>query len=82
MMFGLGTTAPTGTGTTAVAIPGFTDGLKMWTDPGVAVSTLGAAVKNPGSALSGPLAPFTFGLLAVPLGIVAVVFAMSEGGKH
>jgi hypothetical protein len=85
MMLGLGsqpTPLPgTGTNPAAVPLPGFTDGLKLWTSPGTALAAVSAAAGNPHAALSGPLSGFTFGVLAVPVAIIALVLTMNTKGN-
>lgn len=69
----LATDFPTAPPPTARPLPGFTDGLKLWMTPDVALNTMGAAVTkfgtNPGYA-AGVLAP------------LAAVVVLLAGGKR
>ncbi len=78
MMFGLGTALTGGTVNTAtsVPLPGFTDGLKLWTSPGTALTVASAAASNPSAAFGSAALPFTAGVFAVPIGILALILTM------
>lgn len=81
MMLGLGTPPQTDSTTphgTAV-LPTFTDGLKLWTTPGTALSVVGAMAKEPKLALAPDAVGFTVGVLAVPLAAVLLLMNMNEG---
>ena len=68
------TVAPASTSAAAAATSalGFTDGLKLWTQPSVAMSLL----PNISSMASSAPVGFVLGFLAVPLGVVGVVLYM------
>ena len=75
---GTGASVGTPTSTPAVTLPGFADGLSLWTSPSNAVAAISGIAAAPGAAFSGAVAPFTLGVLAVPLALVAAVLAMSS----
>jgi len=82
MIMGLGdTTVTTQTTQTAGALQSFTTGLKQWASPSQALATTGTLLSNPSAALAGSALPFTLGVLAVPIGIIALVAGMG-GSKR
>ncbi len=85
MMFGLGTDAVPpatgGGGTTTLPVPGFSEGLQLWTaSPGLAITQVSSVLSNPTASFGAALLPHTLGILAVPIGIIAVVMSMSKKG--
>lgn len=81
MLNGLGTSDPApSTGTTAPA-PTFMDGLTIWKSPSAGFAAVGSIFKNASTAFSGANLPIVLGILAVPVGLAAVLFSMSGGKK-
>ena len=78
MMFGIGNTTPS-VGTT-LAVPGFSDGLAVWKSPSAGFTALQTIASSPSTAFASANLPVSLGVLAVPVGLVAVAIAMSERG--
>ena len=57
-------------------------GLKVWGNPGAALSALGTTLSNFGAAVSGSVLPATLGLWTPPLALAAVVFSSMSGRRR
>lgn len=80
MIMGLGATSATAPPASPTAWQSFTAGLKQWESPSAALATAGTLVSNPGTAFSGSTLPYTLGVFAVPIALIALITGM--GGKR
>lgn len=67
-----------GLGDTTTTTTGFTDGLKLWMTPSVAITAVQGTITNSATAFSSSALPYTAGLLAVPVALLLLLMGGSR----